>query len=167
MISKIREELQFLRDAGQKEYARNEDDAFGNFRRISDMTDGTVSMDRVLLIYAYKHVDGIRAYVDGHKSQREDVKGRANDLIVYLVLLLAMYRTGYKANRAQVAEVLDEMLDLYEAEDGYGRDVGVEELLSDQEYDVACLLRGEFRSEAIASIVYAAIALRHRLELES
>jgi hypothetical protein len=44
----------------------------------------------VLWVYARKHIDGIVAYLQGHKSQREDVRGRINDLIVYCIILRAM-----------------------------------------------------------------------------
>jgi len=37
-----------------------------------------------------KHIDGICAYVKGHKSQRENVRGRMTDVIVYLCLLWGM-----------------------------------------------------------------------------
>ena len=42
------------------------------------------------MTYMLKHVDGIAAYVKGHKSQREDVTGRITDCIVYLMLLWGM-----------------------------------------------------------------------------
>ena len=42
------------------------------------------------MTYMLKHVDGIAAYVKGHKSQREDVRGRITDCIVYLMLLWGM-----------------------------------------------------------------------------
>ena len=42
------------------------------------------------MVYLLKHIDGISSYVDGHKSQREDVSGRITDAIVYLFLLWAM-----------------------------------------------------------------------------
>ena len=35
-------------------------------------------------------MDGISSYIEGHKSQREDVSGRIKDSIVYLLLLWAM-----------------------------------------------------------------------------
>ena len=44
----------------------------------------------VLWIFLKKHMDGITAYIKGHKSQREDVRGRIKDAIVYLMLLWAM-----------------------------------------------------------------------------
>tara|TARA_Y100000004_G_scaffold56902_1_gene63309 strand:+ start:3076 stop:3225 length:150 start_codon:yes stop_codon:yes gene_type:complete len=44
----------------------------------------------VLLIYTLKHIDGICSFVEGHKSQREDVRGRITDVIVYLCLLWGM-----------------------------------------------------------------------------
>jgi hypothetical protein len=42
-----------------------------------------------------KHLDGINAYLNGHKSQREDVEGRIIDAQVYLFLLLG-YITAEK-----------------------------------------------------------------------
>ena len=42
------------------------------------------------MIYLSKHVDGIKAYVNGYKSQREDVRGRLADIIVYSMLLWGM-----------------------------------------------------------------------------
>tara|TARA_Y100000310_G_C20509786_1_gene728235 strand:+ start:671 stop:823 length:153 start_codon:yes stop_codon:yes gene_type:complete len=42
------------------------------------------------MVYLLKHVDGITAYIEGHKSQREDVRGRIKDAIVYLMLLWGM-----------------------------------------------------------------------------
>ena len=37
-----------------------------------------------------KHVDGLCAYADGHNSQREDVRGRLTDIIVYSMLFWGM-----------------------------------------------------------------------------
>ena len=42
------------------------------------------------MTYLLKHIDGIASYIEGHKSQREDVSGRLTDAIVYLLLLWAM-----------------------------------------------------------------------------
>ena len=42
------------------------------------------------MVYLLKHIDGISSYVNGHKSQREDVRGRITDAIVYLCLLWGM-----------------------------------------------------------------------------
>ena len=76
------------RDAGQKEYAQDEDNVFANFERIAMAID--VDRERVLMTYLLKHIDGISAYTKGHRSQREDVTGRITDAIVYLMLLWAM-----------------------------------------------------------------------------
>ena len=76
------------RDAGQKEYARDEADVFANFKRVASYTGQT--KESVLMTYLLKHIDGINAYISGHKSQREDVHGRITDAIVYLCLLWAM-----------------------------------------------------------------------------
>tara|TARA_Y100000593_G_C4257366_1_gene310315 strand:+ start:384 stop:698 length:315 start_codon:yes stop_codon:yes gene_type:complete len=88
LIKKIFIEIQETREAGQKEYARKNDNAFANFERIAY----NLSLDKkeVLLVYLLKHIDGICAYVKGHKSQREDVRGRITDVIVYLCLLWGM-----------------------------------------------------------------------------
>ena len=77
-----------MREAGQKEYARKENNAFGNFERVADNLD--LDRKEVLLVYLLKHIDGICSYVKGHKSQREDIRGRLTDSIVYLCLLLGM-----------------------------------------------------------------------------
>lgn len=81
-------ECQNLRDAGQKEYAHKTSNAFANFERVADDLD----LDRkaILWTFAMKHRDGIASYIKGHKSQREDVRGRINDLVVYLCLLRGM-----------------------------------------------------------------------------
>ena len=76
------------RDSGQKEYAQDVDDVFANFERIGNALN--ISKEKVLMIYLLKHVDGIKAYVNGYKSQREDVRGRITDIIVYLMLLWGM-----------------------------------------------------------------------------
>ena len=72
----------------QKEYAHDEDNVFANFDRVAHQTN----TDRkfVLWIYLMKHIDGIASYINGHKSQREDVRGRITDALVYLIILWAM-----------------------------------------------------------------------------
>ena len=88
VMDRILEEVTIMRDAGQSEYAHDDDDVFANFNRVSNLLD--VDRKKVLMTYMLKHVDGIAAYVKGHKSQREDVTGRITDCIVYLMLLWAM-----------------------------------------------------------------------------
>ena len=77
-----------MRDEGQKEYARESDDVHANFKRISKYVN--VNPEKIIMVYLLKHIDGIAAYSKGHKSQREDVRGRITDAIVYLCLLWAM-----------------------------------------------------------------------------
>lgn len=77
-----------MREAGQKEYARKNDNAFANFERVGNNLG--ISKEKVLLVYLLKHIDGICSFVEGHKSQREDVRGRLTDAIVYLCLLWGM-----------------------------------------------------------------------------
>ena len=89
--SQLKEFLK-TRDAGQKEYAHNIDNVFANFERTSSLLD--IPRDKALMVFFLKHVDGISAYVKGHKSQREDVTGRITDAIVYLCLLRGMIEDG-------------------------------------------------------------------------
>lgn len=89
--SQLKEVLK-TRDAGQKEYAHNIDNVFANFERTSSLLD--IPRDKALMVFFLKHVDGISAYVKGHKSQREDVTGRITDAIVYLCLLRGMIEDG-------------------------------------------------------------------------
>ena len=81
-------ELKRTRDAGQKEYAHSEDNIFANFERIAASLD--ISREQALMVYLLKHMDGINAWIKGHRSQREDVTGRIKDAIVYLCLLWGM-----------------------------------------------------------------------------
>lgn len=77
-----------MREAGQKEYARKQDNAFANFERVAEHIN--TSREKVLMVYMLKHIDGISSFVNGHTSQREDVRGRITDAIVYLCLLWGM-----------------------------------------------------------------------------
>ena len=77
-----------MREAGQKEYAQDIDEIFANFHRIAEAME--TDRKKVLMTYMLKHIDGISAFVKGHKSQREDITGRITDCIVYLMLLWGM-----------------------------------------------------------------------------
>ena len=74
-----------IREAGQKEYARELSNVFSNFTRVADFAGVTV--EQAIFTYLIKHIDGIAAHISGHESQREDVTGRIIDAIVYLCLL--------------------------------------------------------------------------------
>lgn len=87
-VNKFWKEIQATRDAGQKEYARDEDNIFANFDRVANCLN--IPREKVLMTYLLKHIDGIGSYIDGHKSQREAVSGRITDAVVYLLLLWAM-----------------------------------------------------------------------------
>ena len=88
VMEDIMKTVKYMRDEGQKEYAHDDGNVFANFNRISDLLG--IDRKKVLMTYMLKHVDGVAAYVKGHKSQREDVTGRITDIIVYLTLLWAM-----------------------------------------------------------------------------
>lgn len=88
VMDKVFSECNKFREAGQKEYAHKDENAFANFERVAER----LGIDRksVLMVYVEKHIDGIHSFIKGHKSQREDVRGRINDVIVYLCLLRGM-----------------------------------------------------------------------------
>jgi len=88
LMDTILENVISIRDEGQKEYAHDDQDVFANFNRVANLLE--IDKKKVLMTYTLKHVDGIAAYVKGHKSQREDVTGRITDCIVYLMLLWGM-----------------------------------------------------------------------------
>lgn len=98
-MSYIFAKCQELREAGQKEYAHELGNAFRNFEQIG----AELQLDRkkILWVYAKKHVDGIIAAINGHMSQREDVRGRIYDLIVYLCLLHGMFDEDERRSRVQ------------------------------------------------------------------
>ena len=88
-----------MREAGQKEYAHDIDEIFANFNRIANSLD--CDRKKVLMTYMLKHIDGISAYIKGHKSQREDVIGRITDCIVYLILLWGMIKEEREVSNAR------------------------------------------------------------------
>ena len=88
VMETVFEECRKLRGAGQAEYAHRDDNAFANFDRVAERLG--VSREAVLMVYAEKHLDGIHSWIQGHRSQRESVKGRVDDVIVYMILLRGM-----------------------------------------------------------------------------
>lgn len=94
LTEQIWKQVQLTRDEGQKEYAHDKDNVFSNFERtakkFNTSKDKAIEREHVLLVFLLKHIDGITAHIDGHKSQREDIRGRIKDAIVYLMLLWGM-----------------------------------------------------------------------------
>jgi len=88
LLEDIFNEVRKIRLEGQKEYAQNVDNCFANFERIANIQG--LKREQILMTYLLKHIDGIMSYCKGHKSQREDVRGRIVDVIVYLTLLWGM-----------------------------------------------------------------------------
>lgn len=88
LMTRMYNEEQETREDGQKEYAHDDSNALANFERVAQRLN--ITREQVLLVYLLKHVDGIVAWVGGHRSQREDVRGRIKDCRVYLTLLRAM-----------------------------------------------------------------------------
>jgi len=88
LMNTIFDSILKMHKEGQKEYAHDEDNVFANFDRVANQTNADRKF--VLWIYLMKHIDGIASYINGHKSQREDVRGRITDALVYLIILWAM-----------------------------------------------------------------------------
>lgn len=88
VMDMVFDKCHIFRESGQKEYAHANDNAFANFDRVAERLD--LDRKKVLLVYMEKHMDGIHSYVNGYKSQREDVRGRIVDVMVYAALLYAM-----------------------------------------------------------------------------
>jgi len=112
LMDTILKEVVMTRDSGQKEYAHNNNDVFANFNRVAHLLEE--DRKKVLMTYMLKHIDGIAAYVKGHKSQREDVTGRITDCIVYLTLLWGMIKEedgtiSGKEDNASVHNVLEKI----------------------------------------------------------
>ena len=101
--SQLKEVLK-TRDAGQKEYAHDIDNVFANFERSASLLD--IPRDKALMVFLLKHIDGISAYVKGHKSQREDVTGRITDAIVYLCLLRGMIEDGKNRSEGNIVRTM-------------------------------------------------------------
>lgn len=91
MINEIFAKCIETRKSAHKEYAqRSEGEAdyvFANFERQG--TDLDIPPMKIWYVYVKKHWDGILSYINGFKLQRESVKGRIIDVIVYLCILYA------------------------------------------------------------------------------
>jgi hypothetical protein len=101
VFHKIMHEVDMLRIAGQKEYVHDEGSAFRNLEAIASEAD--IPREKVWYVFAKKHIDGIVAWIRGHRSQRENVRGRINDLIMYLILLRAMIDENEQVQDAEAA----------------------------------------------------------------
>ena len=88
LTKEIWENVINIREQGQNEYARTTEDVLANFKRIASWQGNTQEM--VLMTYMLKHIDGILSYINGLTSQRENVRGRITDVIVYCMLFWAM-----------------------------------------------------------------------------
>jgi hypothetical protein len=99
VMRRVFEECGGLREAGQKEYAHADQNSFANFDRVAERLG--LSRESVLMVYAEKHVDGIHSWIQGHRSQRESVKGRIRDVIVYMCLLYGMVECRERAEAGE------------------------------------------------------------------
>lgn len=109
LMEQIFAECMQTREDGQKEYAQNEGNALQNFD--DQAAELEIPREKVWYIFADKHWRGVRAWINGHRSQRENVRGRIKDLIVYLVLLWAMVDDTENVPRPQsLGEMIREEL---------------------------------------------------------
>jgi hypothetical protein len=92
LMDRVFEECRGTRNIAHMEYAQrsahDQDNALGNFERGG--VEIAMPREKVWYVLAKKHWDGVTSWINGNRSQREDVRGRIKDLIVYLVLLWAM-----------------------------------------------------------------------------
>ena len=88
LFSNIIDQVKSTRDQGQKEYAHTITNVFANLERTGKQLN--IGKEKVLMIFLLKHMDGIIAHINGHESQREDIRGRIKDAIVYLTLYWGM-----------------------------------------------------------------------------
>lgn len=102
LMDQVFEQCRATREAGQREYAHSQQNALRNFEQTGAELE--IPREKVWYIFAKKHWDGILAWIRGHKSQREDVRGRIKDLIVYLVLLWAMADAAETTSEANDGE---------------------------------------------------------------
>tara|TARA_R110002020_G_scaffold211448_1_gene417676 strand:+ start:255 stop:563 length:309 start_codon:yes stop_codon:yes gene_type:complete len=92
-MKKIASIVEETRNSGQIEYA-SDVNVFADFESTADLVG--IDRESVLLTFLNKHMRGIASYIRGHKSQREDVRGRITDAIVYLCLLWGMIEEDNK-----------------------------------------------------------------------
>lgn len=88
LMKLMHDEENTVREAGHKEYAHNDDNIFTDFEALA--AELGISRKKVLWVYLIKHMRGILAYINGHRSQRESVQGRIKDARMYLALLRGM-----------------------------------------------------------------------------
>lgn len=92
LIASTVQQIQSLSTLKGGEYS-GDSDRLANFRRNADAF-GT-SMELVWAVYAFKHIDAIRQYINDLQSNKtrprlESLAGRADDIIVYMILFKAM-----------------------------------------------------------------------------
>lgn len=92
LILRTIEQINSLSTVKGGEYA-GDDDRLANFRRNAEALG--VSMETCLMVYAGKHWDSLQQFVKDlstgkDRPRSEPLSGRADDLIVYLILFKAM-----------------------------------------------------------------------------
>ena len=97
-FTRFMDRVKTTRDSGQKEYAQQNKEVFADFIWEAD-TIGNTPLE-VMYTFLLKHIRGVGSYIQGHKSQRESVHGRLEDICVYISLIDA-----YITESSEVKEV--------------------------------------------------------------
>lgn len=95
-------------EQGRREYTLDDGDNLSNFYRLGREID--LPPEKILYVYAKKHWDGVVAWINGYRSQREDVRQRLKDLRMYMALLWAIVeererRDAATPNEGQIGEL--------------------------------------------------------------
>lgn len=87
LMNSVFQDCEAVYNIANQEYA-SDGDALANFNADAER----LGIDRKISwsVLAGKHWRGINSYICGMRGQRENIRGRIKDLIVYLVLLWAM-----------------------------------------------------------------------------
>jgi hypothetical protein len=106
LMESVFQDCQKTYEVANQEYAA-EGDALANFNADADR----LQIDRKISwsVLAGKHWRGINSFILGMRGQRENIRGRIKDLIVYLVLLWAMLDDEDEAKANASAKEVNDM----------------------------------------------------------
>lgn len=73
------------------EYARDDEDANANFKRLArQLNSRGIDKYDILFVYMTKHIDSLTHWFDTRKESSEPIEGRIADIINYLLILASM-----------------------------------------------------------------------------
>lgn len=93
LLIETQEAIAALSSIKGEEYTQGSEDRLSNFRKAAASL--SLPMETIWLVYAAKHWDSILTYVqdiqkENSRQRSEPIKGRAMDMIVYLILFMAV-----------------------------------------------------------------------------